>query len=90
MKVGGVMVNLHSLLTVWLEGDSPFSLGYSLSFPVELGLVFLFNFRTVWTRTTIKSIYFWNLKGKKFEDIFVGLTPTIEAFKVLFWCHLIL
>ena len=50
------MVNLHSLLTVWLEGDSPFSLGYSLSFPVELGLVFLFNFRTVWTRTTIKSI----------------------------------
>ena len=39
MKEGGVMVNLHSLLTVWLEGESPFSLGCSLSFPVELGLV---------------------------------------------------
>ena len=30
------MVNLHFLQTVELEGVSPFSLEYSLSFPVEL------------------------------------------------------
>ena len=36
MKERGVMVNLHSLQTVELEGVSPFSLEYSLSFPVEL------------------------------------------------------
>ena len=96
MKEEQVMVNLHSLRAVGLEGESPFSLEYSLSFPIELGFVFPsavwqlsffarnkdFSFK----RTRIKSVNVPEcdtLRKNIFEGIFVGLTFTIEVFKTV-------
>ena len=69
MKEEQVMVNLHSLCAVGLEGDSPFSLEYSLYFPIELGFVFLFNFSAVWQFSFFARIKDFSFKRTRIKSV---------------------